>query len=37
MAGIGGPRDALRRFSRPVTGAYYVAPSLGALARFKEG
>lgn len=31
MAGIGGPRDALTRFSTPLTGSYYVVPSVEAL------
>ncbi|MFI5255041.1 MAG: Dyp-type peroxidase, partial [Candidatus Limnocylindrales bacterium] len=30
----GGPADALTRFSRPLTGAYYVIPSADALAAF---
>jgi putative iron-dependent peroxidase len=34
MAGIGGPRDALTRYTTPFTGAYYVVPSVAALARF---
>jgi porphyrinogen peroxidase len=35
MAGIGdGVRDALTRFSVPLTGAYYFVPALSALARF---
>jgi putative iron-dependent peroxidase len=35
MAGIGdGVRDALTRYSRPLTGAYYFVPALSALARF---
>ncbi len=35
MAGIeGGIRDALTRFTTPLTGAYYVIPSIDALARF---
>jgi putative iron-dependent peroxidase len=35
MAGAdGGPRDALTRFSTPLTGAYYFCPSVNALARF---
>jgi putative iron-dependent peroxidase len=35
MVGIdGGPRDALTRYSRPLTGAYYFVPSIQALARF---
>jgi porphyrinogen peroxidase len=32
MVGISGPRDALTRFSRPLTGAYYFAPSIDDLA-----
>lgn len=31
MAGADGPRDALTRFSTPLTGAYYVVPSIDAL------
>ncbi len=34
MAGIGGPRDALTRFSTPLTGAYYFCPSVAALKAF---
>ncbi len=35
MAGHGdGTRDALTRQTTPLTGAYYMAPSLPALARF---
>jgi putative iron-dependent peroxidase len=35
MAGSdGGPRDALTRYSTPLTGAYYFVPSIQALARF---
>lgn len=35
MAGAdGGPRDALTRYSTPLTGAYYVVPSVDALRRF---
>jgi porphyrinogen peroxidase len=35
MAGAdGGPRDALTRFSTPLTGAYYFVPSVQALRRF---
>ncbi len=34
MAGVGdGIRDALTRYARPVTGAYYMVPSVDALAR----
>jgi putative iron-dependent peroxidase len=32
MAGIGGVRDALTRFARPLTGAYYFIPALDDLA-----
>jgi putative iron-dependent peroxidase len=31
MAGIDGPRDALTRFSTPLTGAFYFVPSIEAL------
>ena len=35
MAGVGdGVRDALTRYSQPLTGAYYFVPSLSSLARF---
>ncbi len=35
MAGAdGGPRDALTRFTTPLTGAYYFCPSVNALAAF---
>jgi putative iron-dependent peroxidase len=34
MAGVDGERDALTRFSRPLTGAYYFVPSLDDLAPF---
>lgn len=35
MAGVGGgPRDALTRYSRPLTGAYYFVPSMDALRAF---
>ena len=35
MAGAdGGPRDALTRFTTPLTGAYYFVPSVQSLARF---
>ena len=35
MVGVGdGIRDALTRYSRPVSGAYYTVPSVDALARF---
>jgi putative iron-dependent peroxidase len=34
MAGIGGPRDALTRYTTPLTGAYYFVPSMQSLRRF---
>jgi putative iron-dependent peroxidase len=34
MAGVSGARDALTRYSRPLTGAYYFVPSLDDLAAF---
>jgi putative iron-dependent peroxidase len=35
MAGVGdGIRDALTRYTRPVTGAYYTVPSVDALVKF---
>lgn len=34
MAGIGGPRDALTRYTDVLTGAYYFIPSVQALRRF---
>ena len=35
MAGLrGGVRDALTRYSRPLTGAYYFVPSTEAIRRF---
>ena len=34
MAGLGGPRDELTRYTTPVTGAYYFVPSLSALRAF---
>jgi putative iron-dependent peroxidase len=38
MAGLGdGVRDALTRHTAPLTGAYYVTPSVPALARFLSG
>jgi putative iron-dependent peroxidase len=37
MAGLhDGPRDALTRFTRPLTGAYYFAPSTESLRRFSR-
>lgn len=33
MAGVGGERDALTRYTRPLTGAYYFVPSLDDLRR----
>lgn len=32
MAGLSGARDALTRFTKPVTGAYYVVPSIESIA-----
>jgi len=38
MAGLGsGPRDALTRYTRPLTGAYYFVPSNDAVRRAGEG
>lgn len=34
MAGINGPRDALTKFTTPLTGAYYFIPSVQALRRY---
>ena len=35
MAGVGdGIRDALTRFTTPLTGAYYFCPSIESMARF---
>ena len=34
MAGVGGPRDALTRFTTPLTGAYYFIPSIQSLRAF---
>jgi putative iron-dependent peroxidase len=34
MAGIGGPRDALTRYTTPLTGSYYFVPSAPALVAF---
>lgn len=34
MAGIDGPRDALTRYTTPLTGAYYFVPSVQALRSF---
>jgi porphyrinogen peroxidase len=35
MAGVGdGIRDALTRYTEPVTGGYYTVPAVPALARF---
>ncbi len=34
MAGVGGPRDALTRYTTAQTGAYYFVPSIQALRRF---
>ena len=32
MAGVHGPRDALTRYARALTGAYYFIPSIDDLA-----
>jgi putative iron-dependent peroxidase len=38
MAGlVDGPRDALTRYTRPVSGAYYTIPAIEALAKFAPG
>ena len=38
MAGaLDGMRDALTYFTRPVTGAYYVVPSIPAIRRYLAG
>jgi porphyrinogen peroxidase len=34
MAGINGPRDALTKYTTPLTGAYYFVPSVQALRQF---
>jgi putative iron-dependent peroxidase len=34
MAGVGGPRDALTRYTVALTGAYYFAPAVESLGRF---
>jgi putative iron-dependent peroxidase len=34
MAGIDGPRDALTRYTTPLTGSYYFVPSAPALVAF---
>lgn len=34
MAGVGGPRDALTRYTAPVSGAYYFVPALSAIRAF---
>ena len=36
MVGIGGPRDALTRYTTPLTGAYYFVPSGTSLRRFSD-
>ena len=36
MAGVGGVRDALTRYTRPLTGAYYFVPSTEAIRRFSS-
>jgi putative iron-dependent peroxidase len=35
MAGADGPRDSLTRFSTPLSGSYYVVPSIDALAELQ--
>lgn len=34
MAGLAGPRDALTRYTTPLTGSYYFIPSVQSLRRF---
>lgn len=34
MAGVGGPRDALTRYTTPATGAYYFVPALSSIRGF---
>jgi porphyrinogen peroxidase len=34
MVGVDGPRDALTRYTTPLTGAYYVIPAADALGGF---
>jgi deferrochelatase/peroxidase EfeB len=34
---VGGERDALAYYSRPLTGVYYVAPSLDDLGGYAAG
>lgn len=37
MAGlVTGTRDALTRYSQPLTGSYYFVPSVGDLRRLRE-
>ena len=36
MAGLDGPRDALTRYTRPLTGAYYFVPSTEGLHRVAD-
>jgi putative iron-dependent peroxidase len=36
MAGVGGDRDALTRYTRPLTGAYYFVPSTESLRRIDD-
>jgi putative iron-dependent peroxidase len=36
MAGLGGTRDDLTRYTTPVTGAYYFVPSLSALGEYSS-
>jgi hypothetical protein len=38
MAGlVSGTRDALTRFTQPLTGSYYFVPSVESLLRLREG
>lgn len=37
MAGLDGPRDALTRYTRPLTGAYYFVPSVDDLGAVASG
>jgi putative iron-dependent peroxidase len=34
MAGLSGPRDALTRYTTPLTGAYYFVPSVDAIRTY---
>jgi putative iron-dependent peroxidase len=35
MAGVAGPRDALTRYTRPLTGSYYFVPSVESLRQLR--